>query len=48
MTPGEVEALFTHADGSFLFARWGGPLAPAAFGVDAATRRRWAWFTGAI
>lgn len=39
MTADEVAALFTRADGRFLFARWGRPLAPVAFGVDAATLR---------
>ena len=29
-----VRALFTRADGSYLFARWGRPLAPVAFGVQ--------------
>ena len=28
------EALFTRADGSYLFARWGRPLAPVVFGVE--------------
>jgi hypothetical protein len=37
MTTAEIEALFTRADGQFLFARWGRPLAPVVFGVDAAT-----------
>lgn len=32
-----VEALFTRADGSFLFARWGRPICPVVFGVDDAT-----------
>lgn len=30
----EVEALFTRADGSFAFARWGRPIAPIVFGVQ--------------
>ena len=33
-TAAEVEALFTRADGSFVFARWGRPLAPVVFGVE--------------
>ena len=37
MTPEEIEALFTRADGSFAFARWGRPLSPVVFGVDDAT-----------
>ena len=37
MTPQEIEALFTRADGSFAFARWGRAIAPVVFGVDDAT-----------
>lgn len=37
MTPEDVTALFTRADGSYLFARWGRPIAPVVFGVDDAT-----------
>nr|WP_099912012.1 hypothetical protein [Puniceibacterium antarcticum] len=37
MTPQEIEALFTRADGSYLFARWGRPLAPVVFGVEEAS-----------
>jgi len=37
MTPEDVEQLFTRSDGSFLFARWGRPIAPIVFGVDDAT-----------
>lgn len=33
MTPDEITALFTRADGRFLFARWGRPIAPVVFGV---------------
>ncbi|MEM7487569.1 MAG: hypothetical protein AAF390_00430 [Pseudomonadota bacterium] len=33
VTPEAVEALFTRADGSFLFARWGRPIVPVVFGV---------------
>jgi len=37
MTPGEIEAHFTRADGSYLCARWGRPIAPVVFGVEDAT-----------
>lgn len=37
MVPEDVEALFTRADGQYLFARWGRPIAPVLFGVDDAT-----------
>ena len=37
LTPPAIEALFTRADGQFLFARWGRPLAPVVFGTDDAT-----------
>ena len=37
MSPGEVEALFTREDGTYLFARWGRPIAPVVFGVDDAS-----------
>ena len=37
MLPEQVEALFTRADGQYLFARWGRPIAPVVFGVDDAT-----------
>lgn len=37
MTPDEVEALFTRADGRYLFARWGRPIAPVVFGVSDAS-----------
>jgi len=33
MTSEAVEALFTRADGTYLFARWGRPIAPVVFGV---------------
>ncbi len=39
MTTDEVEALFTRADGSYLFARWGRPIVPVVFGVEDATLR---------
>ena len=34
MTPDEVTKLFTRADESFAFARWGRPIAPIIFGVE--------------
>lgn len=34
LTAAAVEALFTRADGSFLFARWGRPIVPVVFGVE--------------
>jgi hypothetical protein len=37
MGPGEIEALFTRADGAYLFARWGRPIVPVVFGVDDAS-----------
>lgn len=37
MTPDEIEAVFTRADGQFNFARWGRPIAPVVVGVDDAT-----------
>ena len=37
MGPGEIEALFTRGDGSYLFARWGRPIVPVVFGVDDAS-----------
>ncbi len=37
MTDDGIEKLFTRGDGSFLFARWGRPIAPVVFGVDDAT-----------
>lgn len=37
MTPDEIEAAFTRSDGTFLFTRWGRPIAPVVFGVDDAT-----------
>lgn len=37
MTPDEIEQHFTRTDGSYLFARWGRPIAPVVFGVDDAT-----------
>jgi hypothetical protein len=32
--PDDINALFTRADGQFLFARWGRPIAPVVFGVE--------------
>ena len=37
MSPESIEALFTRADGAYLFARWGRPIAPIVFGVQDAT-----------
>jgi hypothetical protein len=37
MTPDAVAALFTRADGSYRFARWGRPVAPVIFGVTDAS-----------
>ena len=37
MTADEVAALFTGADGSYRFARWGRPIVPVVFGTDDAT-----------
>lgn len=34
ISPEAVEALFTRADGSYLFARWGRPIVPVVFGTD--------------
>ncbi|MEL6585975.1 MAG: hypothetical protein AAFY65_05965 [Pseudomonadota bacterium] len=33
LSPEAVTALFTRADGQFLFARWGRPIVPVVFGV---------------
>lgn len=33
MGPGEIEALFTRSDGSYLFARWRRPIVPVVFGL---------------
>ncbi len=37
LTAEDIEALFTRADGSFLFARWLRPIVPVVFGVEDAT-----------
>ncbi|MEP2533327.1 hypothetical protein [Shimia sp.] len=37
LRPEEIEALFTRADGSYGFARWGRPIAPIVFGVQDGT-----------
>ncbi|MDE9451847.1 hypothetical protein J3R80_15340 [Aliiroseovarius sp. Z3] len=37
MTPEDVTAHFTRANGDFTFARWGRPIVPVVFGVDDAT-----------
>jgi hypothetical protein len=34
LSPDDVAALFTRADGQYLFARWGRPIVPVVFGVD--------------
>jgi hypothetical protein len=36
-TLSDVEKLFTRADGSYVFARWGRPIVPIVFGVEAST-----------
>ncbi|CUH39790.1 hypothetical protein JSE7799_02518 [Jannaschia seosinensis] len=37
LSPDDVTALFTRADGEFFFARWGRPIAPVVFGVEPET-----------
>ena len=37
MQPDQVRQMFTRADGSYLFARWGRPIVPVVFGVEDAT-----------
>ena len=37
MTPEEIEAHFSRQDGTFVFARWGRPLAPIVLGVEEKT-----------
>ena len=37
MISDEIETYFTRADGSYVFARWGRPLAPIVFGVEEET-----------
>jgi hypothetical protein len=37
VTSDDVTALFTRADGSYLFARWARPIVPVVFGVEATT-----------
>ena len=34
MEPEQIEALFTRADGQFVFARWGRPIVPVVFGLS--------------
>ena len=34
LTAEQIERLFTRSDGSYVFARWGRPIAPVVFGVD--------------
>lgn len=35
--PDQVRQMFSRADGSYLFARWGRPIVPVVFGVEDAT-----------
>lgn len=37
LSPEAVQALFTRADGTYLFACWGRPIVPVIFGVEAQT-----------
>jgi len=37
LTPAAIETLFTRADGTYLFARWGRPIVPIVFGTGDAT-----------
>lgn len=37
MDAAEIERFFTRSDGSYLFARWGRPIAPIVFGVQDTT-----------
>ena len=37
LTPEQIATLFTQADGSYRFARWGRPIVPIVFGTDDAT-----------
>ena len=37
MTPDQIARLFTAADGTYRFARWGRPIVPVIFGCDDAT-----------
>ena len=37
MSPEEIARLFTRSDGTYLCARWGRPIVPVVFGVEAAT-----------
>jgi len=37
LTPAAIEALFTRANGEYLFARWGRAIVPVVFGTDDAT-----------
>ncbi len=37
LSPADIQALFTRADGQYLFARWGRPIVPVVFGVDEPT-----------
>ncbi|MFT3690523.1 hypothetical protein [Paenirhodobacter sp.] len=37
LTAEDISQMFTRAEGAYLFARWGRPIVPVVFGVDAAT-----------
>ncbi|MDA7428413.1 hypothetical protein PGB28_08075 [Primorskyibacter aestuariivivens] len=37
LSPDQVTSLFTRSDGSYVFARWGRPIAPIVFGVTEGT-----------
>ncbi len=37
ISPDAITALFTRSDGSYVFSRWGRPMAPVVFGVDQRT-----------
>lgn len=37
MTPHDVASFFIRSDGSYLFARWGRPIVPVVFGIEADT-----------
>lgn len=37
MNPGQIQQMFTRADGAYRFARWGRPVVPIVFGVEAET-----------
>ncbi|MCD1625954.1 DUF2927 domain-containing protein [Seohaeicola saemankumensis] len=37
LSASDIETLFTRSDGGYVFARWGRPVAPVVFGVEAET-----------